>query len=288
VSERADEADERGTAVSEGCAPRDGASLRAADRMAGLGTLVAGVAHEINNPITYVLGNLGELTRMVAAVRETLGSCRAELVRALGPAADPALARAQEKLEQAGGLDLMDELVGECLEGSVRIRDTVRELLSYARPQGGAREPIDVHEVLDFDLRMLKVELSRRASVQRDYTATRLIEGQRASIGQVLLNLVRNAAQACVPADSARHRIAIRTRDHLDGIEIQVSDTGHGIPADVQGRIFEPFFTTKPSGTGLGLHISRCIVADHGGRLEFECPASGGTIFRVYLPASRS
>jgi two-component system, NtrC family, sensor kinase len=266
----------------------DAASLRAVDRMAGLGALVAGVAHEINNPITYVLGNLGELTRMVEAVRETLSICRAELVLALGPSgADAALARAQEKLEQAGGLELMGELVGECMEGSIRIRDTVREVLSCARPQDGARASLDVHELLDFDLRMLKVELARHATLQREYAATLRIYGQRASIGQVLLNLIRNAVQACTPGDSARHRIAIRTRDRDGGVQVEVADSGHGIPAHVQARLFEPFFTTKPTGTGLGLHISRRIVLDHGGRLEFECPAGGGTIFRVWLPAQR-
>jgi signal transduction histidine kinase len=269
----------------------EGASaLRSADRLAGLGTLVAGVAHELNNPITYVIGNLQELARWVALARESLESYRSELERALGPAAGPVLRRVQEKLAEAGGLDAMEQIVAESSEGAARIRDTVRELLSYARAEPLESVPVGIHDVLDFNLRMLKGELVGCAVLVRDYRATRSIRGNRASLGQVLLNLLRNAIQACAPARPPRHQLTVRTRDCTGGIEIDVIDTGSGIPAELRPNLFTPFFTTKVSaeGTGLGLYISRCIVEEHGGSIEFACPSSGGTRFRIYLPAPSS
>ena len=267
-----------------------GAPLRSADRMAGLGTLVASVAHELNNPITYVLGNLGELERGVASLRETLRAYRSELEGALGDAAAPALRRVQDKLDQAGGLELMEDLLAESMEGAVRIRDTVRELLSYARPQSVEGLPVSLHDVLDFNLRMLKGELSGCATLVREYHARRAVEGNRASIGQVLLNLLRNAIHACAGGRPDRERITVRTRDCEGGVEIEIADTGRGVPAEIRPLLFQPFFTTKAAGegTGLGLYISRCIVAEHGGSIDFSCPEAGGTCFRVFLPSLRA
>src|SRR4029077_19823820 len=129
-----------------GLIARGASPLRSADRLAGLGTLVAGMAHELNNPITYVLGNLDQLERLAEGLREAVHGYRTELERALGPAAGPAVQRAQEKLEQGGGLELLDALVSETLEGAGRIRDTVREVLSYARGQGSEHAALSIHD----------------------------------------------------------------------------------------------------------------------------------------------
>jgi signal transduction histidine kinase len=270
-----------------GLHPRGAGPLRSADRMAGLGTLVAGVAHELANPITYVLGNLDQLGRLAGSFGEVLASHRAELLRLLGPQAEPALKRVDEELERSGGLALMEELVAESLEGAARIRDTVRELLSYARPQATERGPLELGPVLDFNLRMLKVELRSCARLERDYRATQHVLGSRAGLGQVLLNLLRNAIQACAPGDPSRHCIAVRTRDCPGGVEVEITDSGCGIPPEVRPHLFKPFFSTRApeQGTGLGLYISRWIVEEHGGTLEFVCPPGGGSRFRVCLPA---
>jgi signal transduction histidine kinase len=255
--------------------------------MAGLGTLVAGVAHELNNPITYVLGNLAELSRLAGALGAALAGQRAELERVLGPQGGAALQRLDEELARSGGLALMEELVSESLEGAARIRDTVRELLSYARPQAGERAPLELGPVLDFDLRMLKVELRTCARLERDYRAKQRVLGSRGALGQVVLNLLRNAIQACAPGDPNRHWIAVRTRDCPGAVEVEISDSGCGIPPEVRPHLFKPFFSTKApeQGTGLGLYISRWIVHEHGGTLEFVCPPTGGTRFRMLLPA---
>jgi two-component system, NtrC family, sensor kinase len=260
-----------------------------ADRLAGLGTLVAGVAHEINNPITYVVGNLGELEGVLAAARDALERYRAELER-LDPESGATLAEACErKLSEAGGFELADEVLDDALEGARRIRDLVRDLLSLSRGSP-SRAPIQVHELLDFTLRMVRGQLARCAALRRDFRATRRVDGDRARLGQVFLNIVDNAIQAFPDPDPERHWLEVRTRDTERGLEIEFESNGAPIPAEVRPHIFAPFFTTKgpDDGTGLGLYISRRIAEDHGGTLEFESPESGGTLFRLRLPGERS
>ena len=251
-----------------------------ADRLASLGTLVASVAHEINNPITYVLGNLGELERLSAAMREAILSYRA-LARD-----GQARVGAEAKIEEAGGLDLLAELVADTYEGAARIRDLVRDLLNLSRPPERATELTNVHEILDSTLRLANRRISPVATLDVAYGAKQWVHGDRAQLGGAFLNLITNAVQACVPPDPDRHVIGVRTRDTSDGVEIEFSDTGIGIPLDRREEIFSPFFTTKipGEGTGLGLYISRRIIREHGGTLTFRARESGGTIFTIHLP----
>jgi signal transduction histidine kinase len=205
----------------------DGDTLLRSDRLAGLGTLVAGVAHELNNPITYVLGNLDALERTAAALEDALAGHRRALANALGAAAEPLCRQIEEKLARAGGAASLAELLAETRQGAERIRDTVRELLAFARPDAGAtdvrREPIAIHELLEFNLRMLKPELARSAVLVREYGARGAPTGRRAAIGQVLLNLLRNAIQSCAAeAAPERARITVRTRDCAGGVAIEV------------------------------------------------------------------
>jgi len=270
-------------------AEHDSDGLVLADRLAGLGTLVAGVAHEINNPITYVAGNLAELEAVVAAARDAMERYREELLR-LDPERGAALARAAEqKLTEAGGFELADEVLTDALEGARRIRELVRDLLSLSRGSPSTA-PIQVHELLDFTLRMVRGQLTRCAALRRDFRATRLVEGDRARLGQVFLNLVDNAIHAFPDPDPERHWLEVRTRDTEIGIEIAFQSNGAAIPAEVRPHLFTPFFTTKgpDDGTGLGLYISRRIAEVHGGTLDFECPDAGGTIFRLALPQRRN
>ena len=252
-----------------------------ADRLASLGTLVASVAHEVNNPITYVLGNLGELERLTAAMREAIVSYRQET-------RDPvASLRAEAKIEQAGGLELADELFADVYEGALRIRDLVRDLLNLSRPPERASEALNVHEVLASTLRLASRQISPVAELQVDYAATRWIRADRAQLGGVFLNLLTNAVHACDPPRPGLHRVHVQTRDDgVDSVVIEVSDSGVGIPEERRDDVFLPFFTTKApgEGNGLGLFISRRIVEEHGGTLDFRARESGGTIFTVRLP----
>ncbi len=273
---------------SAGVAPASGDpnALVIADRLASLGTLVAGVAHEINNPITYVLGNLGDLERLMGAMREAILTYRGRVGQHMGDAAAEVIASAETKIFEAGGLEVLDEILSDAHEGAIRIRDLVRDLLHLSRSSERSSAPVNVHEILDSSLRLVSKQLAARAVLKRDYQASREVEGDRTKLAQVFMNLINNAMHACNPPDSARHRISVRTRDTKDGIELEIEDTGEGIPEEIHEEIFTPFFTTKEpgSGTGLGLYISRRIIEEHGGSISFRCEPPGGTIFTVRLP----
>jgi signal transduction histidine kinase len=271
--------------LAEAARGTDPGTLMVADRLAALGTLVAGVAHEINNPITYVLGNLGELERICQAMREALIGYRVALERSGGAYA----ARCDEfeaKIEEAGGAELLDELFADAIDGARRIRDVVSDLLRLSHPSERTTTPVDVHEILDSTLRLVGQKLATAARLERDYGATRRIEADRAKLGQVFLNLVTNAIDACQPPDPTRHVVRVSTADTEDGVKISVSDSGHGVPEYLREKIFEAFYTSKPigAGTGLGLFISRRIVTEHGGRLEVESDPGKGARFTLWLP----
>ncbi len=261
--------------------PEDTNALMIADRLASLGTLVAGVAHEINNPITYVLGNLGDLERLAGAMREAIMAYR-------GDATPDVIESAETKIFQAGGLEVLDEILSDAQEGAVQNRDLVRDLLQLSRATPQSSTPVNVHEILDSSLRLVAKQLAARAVLVRDYRATRQVEGDRAKLAQVIMNLITNAMHACAAPNPTPHTIIVRTQDTDDGIELEVQDSGEGIPDEIQHKIFTPFFTTKDlgEGTGLGLYISRRIIEQHGGSIRFRCPPPGGTIFRVRLPES--
>ena len=258
----------------------DAEAYEVADRLASLGMLVASVAHEVNNPITYVLGNLGELERLAGAMREAIAGYRRE-----AGAADPRIGSAEAKIEQAGGLELLDELFADTYEGAFRIRDLVRELLNLSQPNERAAL-LNVHEILDSTLRLAHRQITPVATLERDYRATQWVYGDRAQLGGVFLNLITNAVQACDPPEPQSHRIQVCTRDSPHGVEVQFRDTGGGVPTEDRDELFSPFFTTKEpgKGTGLGLYISQKIVRQHGGSIDFRCLETGGTIFSVHLP----
>ena len=256
---------------------------------AELATLVAGMAHEINNPITYVLGNLRELTASCAAIAETLAGYRSELRRLAGAAAPARIDDLEAKLREAGGLELVDELVTDATDGAARIRDLMRDLLSLSRSAQPARAPVQIDTVLEQTLRLAARPLAARAELARDFAATRAIQGDAAQLGQVFLNLLSNALDACAAVPDGAQRICVRTRDVADAVRVEIDDSGAGIHPDERARVFEPFFTTKPTGagTGLGLYLSRRIVREHGGEIGFEA-LDRGTRFWLELPIPRT
>ena len=260
-------------------------TLETADRLATLGTLVAGVAHEINNPITYVLANLAELEALCGALRESTLGYRSALQEALGEAAERRVGDLEAKVEAAGGLELIDELIADASEGAERIRGVVSDLLSVARPSAPGSAAVDLHDLLDATLRVMQRELEQNAELERVYRATFQASGDHAKLGQVFLNLVSNAIDACESGEP--QRITVRTRDLEGEVEIEIEDSGRGIAPELEPKLFTPFFTTKSAGrgTGLGLFISREIVVQQRGTLGFRSRPGGGTIFRVTLPA---
>jgi len=242
------------------------------ERMASLGTLAAGVAHEINNPLTYVLGNASvvarELEQLHRAVRERRDSAGALL--------DLVAERTQ----------LLSEAVVEIQEGAERIRSIVVDLRAFSRPESAER-PGDVRSALDWALRVMDQELRVHAKLVTRLEPLPRVRGSGATLGQVFLNLLLNAAQAVAESTAKDHVIEVSTAVDPNGfVVIDVKDTGVGMPPAVVKRIFEPFFTTKPvgKGTGLGLSICHGIVSAAGGEIEVESAPGLGSRFRVRLP----
>ncbi len=232
------------------------------EKMASLGQLVAGVAHEINNPVSFIVGNLEPLHDKLAAL-------------------DAAVARSgnAEILALVRRVSAIIETIGR---GAERTAGIVQDLRTFSRVGDAERKPCDLHESIEVSLRLLKPKWTARVQIERDYGEIPPLSVVPGQINQVLMNLLANAFDAI--AD--RGIVRITTRRVGDVVRISIADDGTGIPAHQLDRIFDPFFTTKPqgAGTGLGLSISHGIVEDHHGRIEVESRMGEGTTFTVCLP----
>ncbi|HEY6561601.1 MAG TPA: PAS domain S-box protein [Polyangiaceae bacterium] len=232
------------------------AQLRAADRMATVGTLTASIAHEINNPLAALVGNL-ELLDARVCTGEPIDSADREALR-------------------------------DAREAAARIRHIVRELRNFTHLNDEKRAPLDVSHVLDSALKLAVNELKNRATVIKDYRIIPLVDANDVRLGQVFLNLIVNAAQAFPEPRPERNQIRIRTRNAGPHVMVEISDNGSGIAPAVIERIFDPLFTTKPIGVGSGLGLSICkgIIGALGGSITVKSELGRGTTFSVTLPAS--
>ncbi|WP_176065271.1 PAS domain S-box protein [Anaeromyxobacter diazotrophicus] len=235
------------------------ARLALADRMASVGTLAAGVAHELNNPLSYVMANLAWVAEMVSG----------RPAAADGPARDD--------LAQA---------MADAQAGAQRMRDIIRDLRTFSRGDETRAGEVRLEPVLESCVHMAWNEIRHRARLIRDFRAAPSVHGNEARLAQVFLNLLVNAAQA-IPEGAADHneiRVTVRPLDD-DRVAVEVQDTGAGIAPEHRPRIFDPFFTTKPPGVGTGLGLSIChnLVAAMGGTIEVESAPLAGALFRVVL-----
>ena len=245
--------------------------LMVSDRMASLGTLSAGVAHEINNPLAAVIGNLDFIA----------GGLEGKIT---GDPTSPGPGG-----ETARFLKEMKASLDDAREAAGRVQFIVRDLKMFSRSPGDESSgPVDVKSVMDSSLRMAWNEIRHRGRLVKDYGDVPCVEGNEARLGQVFLNLLVNAAQALPEGDAEHNEVRVTTR--LDGprVVVEVTDTGAGIPPELIGRIFDAFFTTKAVGvgTGLGLAICQRIVTDMGGELTVRSEVARGTMFRVSLPVA--
>jgi signal transduction histidine kinase len=254
--------------------------LLISDRMASVGTLAAGVAHEINNPLSVVAGNLQVVRQDADAIFAELQSLRG----GEGPISDVRAARL------ATAVDSLRAATNDAEEAAERVRMIVRDLRVFSRPEEDRREPVDVHRVIESSVRMARNELRHRAKVVRNFGTVPLVEANEARLGQVFLNLLVNAAQAIPEGQTDHNSITITTAVEDGMIAVDIADTGAGIPAEVLPRIFDVFFTTKPIGvgTGLGLAICHRILTAMDGRIEVQSRLGEGTTFRVALKRARS
>jgi two-component system, cell cycle sensor histidine kinase and response regulator CckA len=246
--------------------------LELSDRLASLGTMAAGVAHEVNNPLAVIVGNASQAHSELSALKQ----------RALSGAASAA------ELEEL--FDEMEQAYGEIQAASQRIERIVSDLRMFSRPSNEASGEADVARALDWARRATTPALNGRAQLVLDVVEVDLLAAvDELRLGQVLVNLVTNAAQA-MPSEAlaGQCRVEVRAYSHDERIIIEVRDNGAGVPEAIRERIFEPFFTTKPRGVGTGLGLSIChgIIKRANGELLLECPESGGSIFRIVLPAA--
>jgi two-component system cell cycle sensor histidine kinase/response regulator CckA len=236
------------------------AQLARAERMASLGMLAAGVAHEVNNPLSFVLGNLELIQRDLDAMR---GSAPAEVV------------------------ERFEECVRDARTGAERVRAIVGQLKVFSRVDEQPMRPVDVLVSVESALSMAHNEIRHRARLVRDLAPVNKVMADEGRLSQVFLNLLLNAAQAIPEGDEAGNEVRVVLRQTARYVHFEVHDTGVGIAPDVLPKIFDPFFTTKSVGvgTGLGLAICHAIVTALGGRIELASSPGQKTLARVTLPA---
>ncbi|HEV7914135.1 MAG TPA: ATP-binding protein [Albitalea sp.] len=261
------------------------AQLVQSEKLASIGQLAAGVAHEINNPIGYIFSNFTTLEKYLDDLFEVLSAY--EAAEAGVASAEPAAAL--KALRERVQLEFLKEdapaLMLESREGIERVRQIVQDLKDFSRVDSGQEWQLaDLHKGIDSTLNIVASEVRYKADVVKEYGELPAVECLPSQINQVVMNLVVNAAHAIGPA---RGRITIRTGTDGDEVWFEVSDTGCGIAPQNLSRIFDPFFTTKPigQGTGLGLALSYGVVRKHGGRIDVRSQPGEGSHFRVVLPA---
>jgi PAS domain S-box-containing protein len=239
------------------------ARLLLSDRRVAVGTLSAGVAHEINNPLAYVLSNVGFASEEIAR-------------RAREPKVTEALGET---------LDSVLDSLKDAKEGALRVEAIVRDLQSFSRGDDGARVAVDVRRVVQLAANLAENEVRHRARLIVDHGEVPLVDANEGRLSQVFLNLLLNAAQAIPDGAAAKNEIRIASSLEGNRVIVRVSDTGAGIPPEILGRVFDPFFTTKPVdvGTGLGLFVSRNIIHAIGGELTVESTPGVGTTATVSL-----
>jgi two-component system, NtrC family, sensor kinase len=236
------------------------------EKMAGLGQLVAGIAHEINNPLAFVINN-------IFIVKGALGKLAAEDAE-LPPGVSARLSKMQTQ-------------IGDAYAGATRVKELVTKLRTFSRLDEGTIKTINIHESIDSVLLFLRHKTDGRIEVQRDYGEVEMLTCLAGELNQVIMNIIANAIDAIDSSDGPG-RITIATGQQNGHFVIRVRDTGKGIPEEIRNRIFEPFFTTKPigQGTGLGLAISYGIMQAHQGSMEFSTKSGEGTEFILKIPTS--
>ncbi|MBC8999017.1 response regulator [Pseudomonas sp. N40(2020)] len=257
------------------------------EKLASLGQLAAGVAHEINNPIGFISSNLGTLDGYFKQLLTVLDACQT-LDNAADSEAVTRLAQLRTEVELDFMLEDIPVLIRESKEGIGRVGQIVKDLKDFSRVDSNQQwQWANLQQGIESTLNIVASELKYKADVIKEYQALPDIECLPSQINQVIMNLIVNATQAMGPE---RGTITLRTGQAQDTAWVEVADTGSGIAPDTLQKIFDPFFTTKPvgEGTGLGLSLSYGIVKKHGGNISVRSELGVGTTFRVELPMRQS
>jgi signal transduction histidine kinase len=258
------------------------------EKLASIGQLAAGVAHEINNPIGYIFSNFGSLENYLSNMFEMLSAYEKMESEHWTPESVSVVKATKERIE----LDFLKEdipiLMRESKEGIIRVRKIVQDLKDFSHVDTNPDwQLVDLTGGIDSTLNVVNNEVKYKADVVKEYSTLPEVQCLPSQINQVVMNLVVNAAHAMNGPE--RGKITLRTGVSEDQVWFEVADTGSGIPKDVLPRIFDPFYTTKPvgKGTGLGLSLSYGIVQKHHGSIDVKTEVGRGTTFRVSLPISQ-
>ncbi len=266
-----------------------------AEKLAAIGQLAAGVAHEVNNPLAYVMSNLETLEQYVKVYEELLDGydvifhkkgadavCRENSCRRAGVAL-----KLRDTMRLKDVRRDMGELLSELHDGLERVKRIVIDLRTFARTEGDVKVDADIREIIEKVITIVGNEIRYKARLEREYGDLPLVNCFPQRLGQVFMNIIVNATQAIVPGKGV---IGIRTFVDGASVVVEVSDNGYGILPENIGRIFDPFFTTKPvgQGTGLGLSVSYEIIKNHGGEILASSEPGKGTTMTVRLPIRKS
>jgi signal transduction histidine kinase len=256
------------------------AQIVQSEKMASLGQLAAGIAHELNNPSGFIYGNMQMLSECVLGLERLLSFY--EGVR-LAPDEGAALRALKDEVDYEHTISDLHSIIVDCREGAERIRDVVQNLRTFSRLDEAEFKKVDIHDGLESTLRLLSRFFSSGAiTLRREYGRLPPVDCYAGQLNQVWMNLLANAAHAV----KCGGLVSVSTESRGDSVIVCVRDTGCGIAPENLPRIFDPFFTTKPvgEGTGLGLSVTYGIIERHGGAIEVESRLGEGTIFTVTIP----
>lgn len=263
------------------------AQLLQSEKLASLGQLAAGVAHEINNPIGYIFSNFDTLSSYLARLFQMLAAYEEAEPFINAPNIVVKLKALCDEIDLAFLKDDIPALMTESKEGISRVRQIVQDLKDFSHVDNQAEwQFANLHQGIDATLNIINSEIKHKVDVVKEYGDIPEVECLSSQINQVIMNLLINAAQAIESADHGRGTITIRTGTCKGLVWVDVADTGCGMLKESMSRIFDPFYTTKPvgKGTGLGLSLAHGIMQKHNGKIEVHSVVGKGSVFRIVLP----